>query len=81
MNLEYPRLTGKELLQFLQEIGVEVVCQRGNHVIVKNGKKKVRLDYMNFIGELRKNQLMIMRKVYIIPTNYSHQNSKMVFSL
>ncbi|HDH45279.1 MAG TPA: addiction module toxin, HicA family [Thermococcus sp.] len=41
MNLEYPRLTGKELLQFLQEIGVEVVCQRGNHVIVKNGKKKV----------------------------------------
>ncbi len=41
MSPRYPRLTGKEILRTLQRMGIEVVRQRGSHVIVKSSEGKV----------------------------------------
>lgn len=41
MSPRYPRLTGKEILRTLQRMGIEMVRQRGSHVIVKSSEGKV----------------------------------------
>ena len=41
MSPRYPRLAGKEILRTLQRMGIEVVRQRGSHVIVKSSEGKV----------------------------------------
>lgn len=41
MSTKYPKVTGKKVLRVLKKLGIDIIRQKGSHVIVRNSCGKV----------------------------------------